>query len=346
MIGRGSTKYAAVGSMLLDNGFHSIRIEMYNELSPAFIDWNWEPPQTKAFGPIPYRYLYKEVPSQIIYEKDLRFQSIHTIAIFAGCLLTLLCLGWLAFFHHPGIRRDLSIPMALAIFVDAFLLQARWLEPDFRYGLNWFIALSAFGKVLIIIIPVLLAMPMVRGIIRAVPGWVAEHKGIGFALFIISILSGLSGQAMLTGPVRIRPAMGLVLLAVSAISLLLNVSIFRSGQEVVSGGADRAGAAFRWMIFMLILLISAFMRFYRLPEMPPGLWWDEAQTGIAARDILNGNFPSIYDLRINAGSIASYLLAGWFLSFRIIDLYDARLYGDRRYHYHCCFISLLPAVLQ
>ncbi|MBN1296106.1 glycosyltransferase family 39 protein, partial [bacterium] len=63
----------------------------------------------------------------------------------------------------------------------------------------------------------------------------------------------------------------------------------------------------------VVLAGAIFFRFHRLHEMPPGLWWDEAQTGRVVRGILQGDFPPIYDLRINAGTVASYANAAWCL---------------------------------
>lgn len=39
---------------------------------------------------------------------------------------------------------------------------------------------------------------------------------------------------------------------------------------------------------LVILLVAAFLRFYQLPDLPPGLNFDEAGNGVAALDILNG----------------------------------------------------------
>ncbi len=39
---------------------------------------------------------------------------------------------------------------------------------------------------------------------------------------------------------------------------------------------------------LIILLVAAFLRFYQLPDLPPGLNFDEAGNGVAALDILNG----------------------------------------------------------
>lgn len=43
------------------------------------------------------------------------------------------------------------------------------------------------------------------------------------------------------------------------------------------------------VIIILILLLAALFRFYRLPELPPGLNFDEAGNGVAALDVLHGD---------------------------------------------------------
>jgi hypothetical protein len=312
---KGNSRYAAIGSRNLDEGFHAVRIEMYNDLSPAYIDWNWQPPKTTGFRPIPFRNLYKTAPTQIIYEKDLRFQFMRSAAIFSALIIAILIFVWLSLFRHTKVFPSLSIPLSLALFLDAFLLQIAWMEIDYRYGFNWFARQNALAKSIVLLIPLLLAMPAVRDSIRRLPRWIAVHPSLQRLLFFIALLSGIIGQKYFTGPGQIEPNLGVTLFAVSALCVLLNMSMSKEGSEPAAG--ERAGgtASVRWTAFLLILLAAAFVRFYRLQEMPPGLWWDEAQTGIVARDILRGDLPPVYDLRINAGTAASYLLAGWFYTF-------------------------------
>lgn len=50
------------------------------------------------------------------------------------------------------------------------------------------------------------------------------------------------------------------------------------------------------LILLLILALAAFMRFWRLAEMPPGLYHDEAYNGLDALSLLQGKtFPQFYE---------------------------------------------------
>ena len=63
------------------------------------------------------------------------------------------------------------------------------------------------------------------------------------------------------------------------------------------------------ILVIFILLIAAFLRLYQLPDLPPGLNFDEAGNGVAAVDILNGS-PKIW-WRIGGGKepLWPYLIA-------------------------------------
>ncbi len=58
-----------------------------------------------------------------------------------------------------------------------------------------------------------------------------------------------------------------------------------------------------------IVLLATFLRFYRLPDLPPGLNFDEAGSGVAALDILRGT-PHLW-WRIGGGQepLWPYLMA-------------------------------------
>ncbi len=70
-----------------------------------------------------------------------------------------------------------------------------------------------------------------------------------------------------------------------------------------------------WAVLGLILLVGAFFRFYRFTDLPYGLWYDEADNGLWAREILHKpDFRPIYVPSTNLPAHFLYLVA---LSFRI-----------------------------
>ncbi len=88
-------------------------------------------------------------------------------------------------------------------------------------------------------------------------------------------------------------------------------STFATTAPVANGGR-------RWgelAVLGLIVGIGAFFRFYRFADLPYGLWYDEADNGLWAREILrNPDFRPIYVPSTNLPAHFLYLVA---LSFRI-----------------------------
>jgi 4-amino-4-deoxy-L-arabinose transferase-like glycosyltransferase len=68
----------------------------------------------------------------------------------------------------------------------------------------------------------------------------------------------------------------------------------------------------RWEIagILLITLLAAALRFYRLPELPPGLHFDEGFKGVTARALLEGAPPKLFfESDMGEEPIAIYLVA-------------------------------------
>jgi 4-amino-4-deoxy-L-arabinose transferase-like glycosyltransferase len=62
---------------------------------------------------------------------------------------------------------------------------------------------------------------------------------------------------------------------------------------------------------LLITLLAAVLRFYRLPEVPPGLHFDEGFKGVTARALLEGAPPQLFfESDMGEEPLAMYLVAG------------------------------------
>jgi 4-amino-4-deoxy-L-arabinose transferase-like glycosyltransferase len=84
---------------------------------------------------------------------------------------------------------------------------------------------------------------------------------------------------------------------------------------------QRDKASYEWIALLSILLVAAFFRLYRFQELPYGLWYDEADNGLWARQILaDPNFRPIYVPSTNLPAHFLYLIAFAF-----------RLLGDSMY---------------
>lgn len=68
----------------------------------------------------------------------------------------------------------------------------------------------------------------------------------------------------------------------------------------------------QWLPLLLILGVAAFLRFYRLSELPPGLHYDEAANGILSAEIAAGrSFPLFIGSYTGKEALYFYLAAGW-----------------------------------
>ena len=68
----------------------------------------------------------------------------------------------------------------------------------------------------------------------------------------------------------------------------------------------------RWLPLLLILGAAAFLRFYHLSELPPGLHYDEAANGILSAEITAGrSFPLFIGSYTGKETLYFYLAAGW-----------------------------------
>ncbi len=294
----------------LTTGFHQVRIEMYNHYLPAFIDWSYAPPGSNRLRAVPLWNLYPTQPDPTLRSDDVRFHQLnfYGVLFLTGLILLLIVLS----LRYSRIQSRFTLPLGVVLFLTLFLFHASRLDPDHRFGVNWFISLPASGKILVAIALLSLSIPGIRSMIRQVPGKIQASGWIPNVLFPASLISGIVGQIFFTGMNYPRPGMGALLFATAAFLVILNARMLQFPSETRE---EYPLEAVHILLFVLILCAAAFLRFYRLSEMPPGLWWDEAQTGIVSRDILNSHFPPIYDLRINAGSLASYMIALWFKIF-------------------------------
>ncbi len=321
----------------LQEGFHAIRIDMHNQALPACIDVKWSTGAGIPLKPIPIMRLFKEKPSDTSFASDQTFQLNRRFMIIG--LTGILVISLLMLFHPRFSWLDafLAGPLALSLFIISFLWNARTMDMDHRYGMNWFLELPVAYQFLVSVIILLLAFPGIRLQLKGIPKWISDHPAIESIFWVVAVSFAVMGQMKLTGPVAIRSVQGAVLYGFSGILIILSSRLFPGLRQDVDEGVSRDSFPFRAFLFILIILAATFLRFYKLSELPPGLWWDEAQTGMVARGILRGQLPPIYDLRINAGSLASYWVAGWFAFF------GSSVYALRSY---CAMVGVVTVLVS
>jgi 4-amino-4-deoxy-L-arabinose transferase-like glycosyltransferase len=86
---------------------------------------------------------------------------------------------------------------------------------------------------------------------------------------------------------------------------------FRLGEEKPSDGFRLDGRD--WLLIIGVLVVAAGLRFYQLADIPYGSWYDEAESGLEAVEILNGKpFSPAGLLTPFNPSLFFYLIAGAF----------------------------------
>ncbi len=154
----------------LDAGLHHIRVEMHSENQPAFIDLKYLPPGSAYAHPISIRRLFPEKPS------DERLRSDHLFWILRISLFTvstLLFLGFSILVIRSWRRSEIKpwVLSAMVCPVTSFvLIQSIWMDPDYRFGFNWFLGRSTSVRLLILGFMFMLFLPPVRqGLARRCP---------------------------------------------------------------------------------------------------------------------------------------------------------------------------------
>ncbi|HPQ38776.1 MAG TPA: PA14 domain-containing protein [bacterium] len=295
----------------LSPGFHNLQIQYHNQNQPAYIDLKWARPDSSFYRPIQKRYLYTYLPTPE--EKKADSVSILRHTMIRWTLIGLI-IFLIAGIIHRFSRRDrrLNFRVGLSVFAALFLAATPYLHPDHLAGLRWFTERDSMSKLLMSLLILVIGSGSLNPLIRRLRIRVRNGRCTGWILGFAAVLAAAAGQICLTGiqsPI-VRTGAGLYIVA----ALLIWSGGFRPASQPfrdTSRKLSRNQRIASGVLILIVLLVAILFRFYRLHEMPPGLWWDEAQTGRVVQDILRGAIPPVYDLRINAGTAASYLNAAW-----------------------------------
>ncbi|MBN1552470.1 glycosyltransferase family 39 protein [bacterium] len=299
-------------SLDLTRGIHSIEIEMYNRYLPAFIQLLWSPPGTKSFRSVSQWNIYSNEPDGQQIAADIRFQHRYRMILLILIIIVAFLLIWILITPRKKLDNRLALPLSLGTFFSVFLIQTRWMNPDHRYGFQWFYQMPFLMRLGFLLLVIALSFPQIRRYWARFLSRISKNNIISYILTLTTLVSVALGQYYLTGKQRPDPTMGTVFIIMGILLILLVANNKCKGIRFSDQTDHSKDIPIILLIYFVVLFIGVFLRFHRVNLIPPGLWWDEAQTGIVAKNILIGHFPPIYDLRINAGSLASYLVAGWF----------------------------------
>lgn len=142
-----------------------------------------------------------------------------------------------------------------------------------------------------------------------------------WAVVLLLVSGGALILALLCFGDAVEPSMGWLLYLGSILVFAVALSVLApTGRQIPQDQASEpgnvGGIRFEWIALALILLVGAFFRLYRFTEVPYGLWYDEADNGLWARQILaNPQFRPVYVPSTNLPAHFLYLVA---LSFRLL----------------------------
>ncbi|CAG0973157.1 Anti-sigma-I factor RsgI3 [Anaerolineales bacterium] len=111
---------------------------------------------------------------------------------------------------------------------------------------------------------------------------------------------------------------------------LLSAFLFNRLKTPAGNGTESKDEGWRWLeviILLVILVIAAFMRLYRSNEIPFGLWFDEADNGLSALDILAS--PESLPVFVKSTNLPAHFLYLISFSFQIlgVSVFTIRIVG-------------------
>ncbi|MBN1934360.1 MAG: glycosyltransferase family 39 protein [Anaerolineae bacterium] len=134
--------------------------------------------------------------------------------------------------------------------------------------------------------------------------WAAALFSLSGLLIVLSLFL-FGGEAVGSGKwVLYLAAIGLFLLGAYALSPFSWIDLRLSSAE--------------WVWLLLILTVAAFFRFYHFGEVPFGLWYDEADNGLWARQLLND--PTLRPIYAESTNLPAH--------FMYLIMFSFKLFGD------------------
>lgn len=162
---------------------------------------------------------------------------------------------------------------------------------------------------------------------------VAAPSGWGAVLpFLAALGLGLAAQRYLVDwdePKALVPGLVLLVLAVALFAFLSR----RWPEPRLD--ENPLPPRVEWTLFGLVLLLGAFMRFFRIGSMPSGLFVDQGYQGLAALKILHEGWRPFYvEETLHASAYALYQQAAWF------GVFGATMESLRAFFATVSFVSL------
>jgi len=141
----------------------------------------------------------------------------------------------------------------------------------------------------------------------------------GFILFIISVIgfANVSADGLI-------PLWSWVLFLAGILVFICSFINFNSWAGKIKNLIRRIYKNPYFWILTAVIIIGAVARFYKIGEIPFGIWYDEANNGIEAQKILNGQLPVFIPNSLQLPAFLEYIFA---LSIKIFgpDIFSLRL---------------------
>lgn len=310
--------------VLLSPGYHQISIHFQSDQIPALVDIRWAEPGSEHYRSIPKSCLYQTKPTETQIVMDTRFNNRIILAFLSiAVLITLLsALAW----SYIGLNyAKYYLKSAAGLFIALFLIQAPSLYQEHQEGLNWIISFQPWARIVIGSGAFLLISGSIKPLIKRFRKALRRTPKIRYCLGFAAVAMACIAQYLIVIKYSDSDSIPITLYAITGI-LIWSVG-FRS--TPIRQPKTTKVISRKWVFKVVFVMVTAWAiwtRFYLIHKLPPGLWYDEAKTGRVVQDILNGIRPPVYDLRINAGTIASYANALWCRIVGSTDAWSLRSY--------------------
>ncbi len=136
-----------------------------------------------------------------------------------------------------------------------------------------------------------------------------EKKDVLPSLFLVfSLIAVSAGQYIMSFHSFIWLWLGITFMAAGLV-----FAAFRPEAGEATGGEVKLSRAAEFMIFSGIMLLAFGLRFYDLAGLPAGVWYDEAQNGNEALNIIEGRLPGIWIARLTDMPAMFFYMAAAFM---------------------------------
>src|ERR1035437_555270 len=168
---------------------------------------------------------------------------------------------------------------------------------------------------------------MIYAVILSLAGYVLhdarmeKEQVLGVLFFVVSLIMASAAQYVFS--FHYIPAIWIALLFLAAAFVFIIVSRYYLPDD--TGAHDLKFTVTEAVLLGLVLAFALFLRLYKSGEIPPGIWFDEAQNGNEVIRILNNNPLEIFIPRLTMMPAMYFYIAAFFTKLFGVNIEALRL---------------------